>query len=474
MCSHMKITKKQARQFMLAHQKIMPAQKLQGKEGILEYIRHVGCIQFDPLNVVGYNPYLVLQSRIKNFKSEYLQELLYSDRKLLDRWDKNMSIYALEDWPYFSRYREKAYRRHGGESNSISKILPEVRDALEQNGPLSSIDLKFDTIVDWSWAPTRAARAALESMYFWGELIIHHKVGTRKVYDFAEKYLPFELLSMPDPNITIGQYFEGSSISTIGLNLIIVSLLLFFLLRNKGFEKEKRNYWVLGTSGFVIMLFSFTRIYLFGIVDKSIQAKNYLLATILSFTIANPYPLFPYLAYGLFASIIGLMIYKKRKNLIKKIFIPIGLFFLIYGLAGCMNFPKTISKADYFWYFKTHLELGIFILVIIFFLLTFEFRIKKIINMPFIKWFSRISLTIYLFETLLSEIFGKILNYLKPAWNQTINGCLIFGASNIVIWILILWIWQKNNFKFSLEYWWVKIFHKLGKKSTKMDFPTKL
>lgn len=212
----MQLTKKQARQFMLTHQKITPARKLQGKEGILEYIRHVGCIQFDPLNVVGCNPYLVLQSRIENFKSEYLQELLYSDRKLLDGYDKNMSIYALEDWPYFSRYREKAYRRHGGESNSISKILPEVRDALEQNGPLSSIDLKFDSIVDWSWAPTRAARAALESMYFWGELIIHHKIGTRKVYDFTEKYLPSELLSMPDPNITIEHYFEWKVKRRIG------------------------------------------------------------------------------------------------------------------------------------------------------------------------------------------------------------------------------------------------------------------
>jgi len=273
------------------------------------------------------------------------------------------------------------------------------------------------------------------------------------------------------PSIT--KFFEGSSISTIGLNLIIVTSLLFFLLRNKGFEKEKRNYWILGTLGFIIMLFSFTRIYLYGIVNQSIQAKNYLLATLLSFTIANPYPLLPYLAYGLFASIIGLMIYKKRKNLIKKVITPIGLFFFIYGLVGCMNFPKTISKADYFWYFKTHLELGIFILIITFFLLTFEFRNKKIINIPFIKWFSRISLTIYLFETLLSEIFGKILNYLMPAWNQTINGCLIFGVSNIIIWILILWIWQKNNFKFSLEYWWVEIFRKLGKKSTKMDFHAK-
>jgi len=271
------------------------------------------------------------------------------------------------------------------------------------------------------------------------------------------------------PRIT--KFFEGSSISTIGLNLIIVTSLLFFLLRNKRFENEKRNYWVLGILGFIIMLFSFTRIYLYGIVEQSIQAKNYLLATMLSFTIANPYPLFPYLAYGLFASIIGIMIYKKRKNLIKKVIIPIGFFFFIYGLVGCMNFPKTISKADYFWYFKTHLELGIFILTITFFLLTFKFKNKKIINIPFIKWFSRVSLTVYLFETLLSEIFGKILDYLIPIWNQTINGCLIFGALNIIIWILILWIWQKNNFKFSVEYWWVKIFLKLGKKSTKLDFP---
>lgn len=266
----------------------------------------------------------------------------------------------------------------------------------------------------------------------------------------------------------IAKFFEGSSISTIGLNLIIIASLLLFLLRNKGFEKEKRNYWVLGSSGFIIMLLSFTRIYLYGALGQSIQAKNYLLATMLSFSIANPYPLLPYLAYGLFASILGLMMYKKRKNLIKKVFIPIGFFFFIYGLVGSMNFPKTISKADYFWYFKTNLELGIFILIITFFLLTFELRDKKIINIPFIKWFSRISLTVYLFETLLSEIFGKILDCLIPAWNQTINGCLIFGASNIIIWILILWIWQKNNFKFSVEYWWVKIFRKLGKESTKI------
>ncbi len=212
----MKITKKQARHFILAHQKISPPRKLQGKKGILDYIRQVGCIQFDPLNKVGYNSYLVLQSRIENFKPDYLQELLYFDRKLVDGWDKNMSIYAVEDWPYFTRYRERAYQFYGDASKPINKILPEVREAVNQRGPLSSIDLKFDTKVDWAWAPTRAARAALESMFFWGELIIHHKVGTRKLYDFAKKHLPSELLFKPDPNNTMEQYFDWNVKRRIG------------------------------------------------------------------------------------------------------------------------------------------------------------------------------------------------------------------------------------------------------------------
>ena len=271
------------------------------------------------------------------------------------------------------------------------------------------------------------------------------------------------------PQVT--KCFEGSSISTIGLNLIIVSSLIYFLLRKKGYKKEKRSYQLLAILGFIIMLFSFTRIYIYDITAQSIESGNYLLAAIFSFIIENPYPLFPYVAYGLFASILGIMVYKKRRGLIKKVMLSIGLFFFIYGLIGCLNFPKSISQADYFWYFKTHLELGIFILVLIYFILTFELGNKRIKNIPWINYFSRISLTIYLLETPVSEIFGKILNYLIPAWNQTINGCLSFGAFNVVGWIFLLNIWRKSHFKYSLEYWWVKLFNKFSKESTKMDFP---
>jgi hypothetical protein len=210
------LSKRQARRFILAHQGLWPPHELEEKSGVLRYIRRVGCIQFDPLNIVGHNPELVLQARVSDFRPTMLEELLYEDRRLLDGWDKNMSIYCVEDWPYFRRHRE--YRRHhsGKSSEAVETILPQVRQAIEKHGPLSSIDLDFNQTVDWSWAPTRLARAALESMYGWGELIIHHKVHTRKVYDFASQHLPEALLSARDPNETEEQYHDWHVCRRIG------------------------------------------------------------------------------------------------------------------------------------------------------------------------------------------------------------------------------------------------------------------
>lgn len=209
-------TKQQARRAILAHQGLWPPHELEGKAGALDYIGRVGCIQFDPLNIVGQNPELVLQARISGFQPEILRELLYDDRVLLDGWDKNMSIYRVEDWPYFTRRREAARRRYGDKSRPATAIIPHVRAEMEERGPLSSIDLDFDQTVDWAWAPTRLARAALESMYWWGELVVHHKVNTRKVYDFASRHIPGVLFSAPDPNETEEQYHDWYLCRRIG------------------------------------------------------------------------------------------------------------------------------------------------------------------------------------------------------------------------------------------------------------------
>jgi surface polysaccharide O-acyltransferase-like enzyme len=270
------------------------------------------------------------------------------------------------------------------------------------------------------------------------------------------------------PNIT--KFFEGSSLSTIALNLVILSIVLFLLFRRNGIEKEKRNYLILGISGILIMVLSFVRVPIFYLFTQAIEMKNYLLATLYTFAIANPYPLLPYLAYGIFGAMIGIMIYKGRNKLLKIIVIPLGVLFITYGLFGIMNFEKTISTPDYFWYFKTNFELGLFMLLLVFSVLFLESKSNLLNKLSVIKWFSRVSLTIYMLETTTSEIFRITLFRIWPSWNQTINGCLLFGLLNIILWIVILFFWKKINFKYSLEYYWVIFFDKIGRGSTKMDF----
>ncbi len=210
------LSKRQARQFILAHQGLWPPYSLAGKCGILQHIRRVGCIQFDPLDIVGHNSELVLQSRVLGFRRAMLQELLYGERQLLDGYDKMMAIYSVYDWPCFRRDRESAASDLADGAELIRSILPKVRKDMTERGPLSSTDLDYNERVRWPWGPARLSRAALESMYFCGELIIHHKVHTRRVYDFADRHLPQDLLSAPDPNVGEEEYRDWRVLRRIG------------------------------------------------------------------------------------------------------------------------------------------------------------------------------------------------------------------------------------------------------------------
>ncbi|RED40204.1 winged helix-turn-helix domain-containing protein [Paenibacillus sp. VMFN-D1] len=197
------LTNRQARQFLLLKHGLLGEYQLAGKEGVLEFVRQVGCIQYDPIDVCGKNAELVLQSRIKGFTKNMLDELLYKDRFLIDYPDKNLAIIPLEDWPYFERYRQAA-RQHAKRYPGMEELTEQVRVHIHNHGALSSDDLQLDGNFSWQsaihWSSgNNTSRSVLEQMYSTGELIIHHKKGTRKYYDIAEKYIPPNLLNAPEP-----------------------------------------------------------------------------------------------------------------------------------------------------------------------------------------------------------------------------------------------------------------------------------
>ena len=198
------ITKPQARRFLLQHHGLLGRHRYAGEDGILDFVRQAGCIQYDPIDICGKNSELVFQSRVAGFTKPLLYKLLYVDRRLIDYFDKNMSIFATEDWPYFQRKRAAYGDNH--QTQVLEPLLDQIRDYITQEGPAASRHLDLNDKVNWAWGPTTQARAALETLYFRGELVIHHRRRTVRHYALAEDCLPQEILNAPDPNPTTEAY----------------------------------------------------------------------------------------------------------------------------------------------------------------------------------------------------------------------------------------------------------------------------
>ena len=201
------LTRGQAARFILRKQGLLGRYRFEGKEGALAYVRQAGCIQYDPVDVCGRNAELTLHARVKGFAKETLADLLYRDRLLVDYSDKELSIWPREDWPYFAAYRERS-KAHGASFAGIPELEAQAVAYIREHGPVSSDTLPIGGTVYWhssmhwsgNWhSQSPAARSVLEQLYTDGVLLIHHKSGSRKFYDLADRYFPKELLEAPNP-----------------------------------------------------------------------------------------------------------------------------------------------------------------------------------------------------------------------------------------------------------------------------------
>lgn len=201
------ISKEQAKRFILCKQGLLGKYRFIGKDGAYAYVRQTGCIQYDPVDVCGKNAELTLQSRVKNFSKSLLEDLLYKDRLLVDYCDKELSIWPREDWPYFARYRKRSIES-GKQFEGIAELEEKAERWIREHGSVSSDTLPIEGMIYWHssmhWSghwhsESKAARSVLEQMYTDGTLLIHHKSGSRKYYDLADKYFGQELLNTADP-----------------------------------------------------------------------------------------------------------------------------------------------------------------------------------------------------------------------------------------------------------------------------------
>lgn len=239
------MTNRQARQFLLLKHGLLGEYQFAGKQGVLDFVRQVGCIQYDPIDVCGKNAELVLQSRIRGFTKNMLDELLYKDRFLVDYPDKNLAIIPVENWPYFERYRQAA-RQHAKLYPEMEALVEQVLAHIQNHGVLSSNDLKLEgnftwqSVIHWS-SGNNSSRSVLEQMYSTGDLIIHHKKGTRKYYDIAGKYIQPNLLNAPEPLKGELEHYKWRVLRRIGAVGLLWNRASDAWLNIWGLKAEQRN-----------------------------------------------------------------------------------------------------------------------------------------------------------------------------------------------------------------------------------------
>jgi hypothetical protein len=251
-------------------------------------------------------------------------------------------------------------------------------------------------------------------------------------------------------SLDLTRLFENTTLSLLGWSLVFSGVVLWLLLRRGGLGKWRRNCAIMAALGLLFMLSGLLRIRLFPLWEQALQSKRFFEAAILGFLAARSYPLLPYLGFGFFGSLLGLQLAAGMgRKTINATFFGAGGAWLASGVAGYILSPPVVGRVDLPWFFKVNIELGLFLLVSAVALNLTRFSWREAANeaggtrSP-LRIFGTISLSVFLFQTPVTEILAWVLRKALPGWDQEIGRMFLFGGLNLLLWLVFVFLVQKR------------------------------
>jgi uncharacterized protein YcaQ len=97
------ITLSEAQNLVVRKQKLTPLTMGRSKEDIVRVVKDLCGVQYDPLPVIAQAHYLTLWNRVQGFKQNWLDLLLYEERKLIEfmLMRQTLNIVPIEELPYY-------------------------------------------------------------------------------------------------------------------------------------------------------------------------------------------------------------------------------------------------------------------------------------------------------------------------------------------------------------------------------------
>ena len=194
----MKVSAEAARRFLVARQFLAPARSLTGgREAVLEVVRKLGSLQFDPIAVAGRTHDLMLHARVAEYDPAWC-DLLFEQREVVEAYNKGLSFVPTAEFPWFRANLSRSYPQILDENREIAE---RVLERIRTEGPLSALDFERErgAATDWFGAQTNVVRAVLEAYAFTGVLGLAKREGNRRYYDLLERLVPADVLARDIP-----------------------------------------------------------------------------------------------------------------------------------------------------------------------------------------------------------------------------------------------------------------------------------
>jgi hypothetical protein len=252
----------------------------------------------------------------------------------------------------------------------------------------------------------------------------------------------------------------------LGLNVILLGA-LFKLIQKYLKNPKVSNFLLIGASLFMIL--SYVRIPLYNIYLSALDNDNMVIVLLLNWFVAKNNPIFPFFAFALFGAWIGTMLYHfDFKSMRKKILMVAGIY-LVIGVLGYILAPETMLERaiDPTWYFIMVIQIGLFLLMILFAHQVYDRNNhKKNIVSIFLSRYGVAGLTVFFIESVISALLYKFIN-LFFNFSLDIPGALLYGLFLAILWGLILYLWQKKQYKYGIEWIHSTLSNQFGR-STKL------
>ncbi|MFX1300149.1 MAG: DNA glycosylase AlkZ-like family protein, partial [Promethearchaeota archaeon] len=149
-----------ARRLVISSQHLADPKIAADKEGILQIIRDLGCVQIDPINIVAPSHQIVLWSRLGQYNIADLNQLMWEEHQLFEDWGHCTSIVPTTDYPIFKTLKRewKPPQKFQQWLTNNQKLHRYILSKIRKHGPIPTAHFKDKADIDWTSTGWTAGR----------------------------------------------------------------------------------------------------------------------------------------------------------------------------------------------------------------------------------------------------------------------------------------------------------------------------